>query len=332
MKNKALGFIVTLALSLLVAPVHSPGQQPSKVYRIGVLTNAPPTDPEIRPLWGAFAEELRERGYIEGQHFVIERRWTEGRVERSPSVAAELVGLKVDLIVAVGNVNVLAAKQATSAIPIVMVYVSNPVEGGLVASLARPGGNVTGVTFVAGPEIVGKHLELLKEAVPNLSRVAVLSNPASALYASYLRETRAAGRALRVTLQFYEVRDPNELKGAFTAMTKARAGGLLVLPHPFTFAMAKRIADLAAKSRLPAVFAFRESVEAGGLMAYGANAPDMFRRAATYVDKIFKGAKPGDLPVEQPTKFELIINLKAAKALGLTIPQSILLRADEVIQ
>ncbi len=325
-------FIVALALGLLAASLAADAQQPTKVYRIGVLTNAPPTDPGVGRLWGAFAEEFRERGYIEGQNFVIERRWTEGRVERSPSLAAELVGRKVDLIVAVGNVNVLAAKQATSTIPIVMVYVSNPVEGGLVASLARPGGNVTGVTFVAGPEIVGKHLELLKEAVPNLSRVAVLSNPASALYAGYLRETRAAGRVLRVALQFYEVRDPNELKGAFTAMTKARAGALLVLPHPFTFANARRIADLAAKSRLPAVFAFRESVEAGGLMAYAANAPDMFRRAATYVDKIFKGAKPADLPVEQPTKFELVINLKTAKALGLTIPQSVLIRADEVIQ
>ena len=332
MKPRTVALSVTVALGILATPLAADAQQPAKVYRIGVLTNAPPTDPGVGRLWGAFAEEFGKRGYIEGQHFVIERRWTEGRIERSPSLAAELVGLKVDLIVAVGNVNVVAAKQATSTIPIVMVYVSNPVEGGLVDSLARPGGNAAGVTFVAGPEIVGKHLELLKEAVPNLSRVAVLSNPASALYASYARETRAAGRMLRVALQFYEVRDPNELKGAFTAMTKARAGALLVLPHPFTFANARRIADLAAKSRLPAVYAFRESVEAGGLMAYAANAPDMFRRAAAYVDKILKGAKPADLPVEQPTKFELVINLKTAKALGLTIPQSLLLRADEVIQ
>jgi putative ABC transport system substrate-binding protein len=228
-------------------------------------------------------------------------------------------------------VNVAAAKQATSAIPIVMVYVSDPVGYGIIDSLAHPGGNITGVTFVAGPEIVGKHLELLKEVIPSVSRVAVLSNPASALYTSFLRETQAAGRALRLALQVYEARDPNGLKATFTAMTKAREGALLVMPHAFTFANARRIADLATKSRLPAVFAFRESVEAGGLMAYAANAPDMFRRAATYVDKIFHGAKPGELPVEQPTKFDLIINLKTAKALGLTIPQSVLIRADEVI-
>ncbi|HWU40105.1 MAG TPA: ABC transporter substrate-binding protein, partial [Candidatus Acidoferrum sp.] len=289
-----------LVLSILAVSVAADAQSSGKVYRIGVLTNAPPTDPGIGRLWEAFAAELRERGYIEGRDFVIERRWTEGQVERVPALAAELVRLKVDLILAVGNANVVGAKQASGAIPIVMVYVSDPAGYGIVDSLAHPGGNVTGVTFVAGPEIVGKHLELLKEVVPRVSRVAVLSNPASALYAGYLRETRAAGRVLRVTLQFYEARDPNELKGAFTAMTKARAGALLVLPHPFTFANAKRIADLATESRLPAVYAFRESVEAGGLMAYAANAPDMFRRAATYVDKIFHGAKPGDLPVEQP--------------------------------
>jgi putative ABC transport system substrate-binding protein len=323
---------VLLALALLAAPVPSHGQQPAKVYRIGYLANALPTTPEIVRLWKAFAEGLREHGYIEGQNLVIERRWTAGRLDRSPSLAGELVSLKVDLIVTVGSPNALAAKQATSAIPIVMVYVIGAVEGGLVDSLARPGGNVTGLTFVAGLEIVGKHLELLKEAVPKLSRVAVLSTSGNPLNASYFRDTQAAARALGVTCQFYEVRAPEEFEGAFTAMTKARADGLLVLPYPFTFVHARRIADLAAKSRLPGMFAFRESVEAGGLMAYAANAPDMFRRAATYVDKILKGAKPADLPVELPTKFELVINLKTAKALGLKIPQSHLIRADEVIQ
>ncbi len=324
--------IVALAMATAAAPLTAEAQQPAKLYRIGWLGGVPPTTPEYDRLWGAFKEGFRERGYIEGQNFVLERRWTGGQLERSPSLAAELVSLKVDLIVAVGNQRARAAKQATSAIPIVIVYVLNPVEDGLVASLARPGDNVTGVTMGAGLEIVGKHLELLKETVPRLSRVAVLFNPVAALKAAYLRETQAAAQALGVTLQFYEVGDPNEFDGAFAAMTKARAGALLVLPHPFLYVHARRIADLAAKSRLPAVYPFRESVEAGGLMAYAANAPDMFRRAAIYVDKILKGAKPADLPVEQPTKFELVINLKTAKALGLTIPQSVLIRADEVIQ
>ncbi len=324
--------LATLALGPFMAPLPAEAQPPAKVYRIGYLANASPTTPEIVRLWEAFTEGLREHGYIEGQNLVIERRWTEGRLDRSPSLVVELVSLKVDLILAVGAPNALAAKRATSAIPIVMVYVIGAVEGGLVDSLARPGGNVTGLTFVADLEIVGKHLELLKEAVPKLSRVAVLLTSGNPLNAGYLRDTQAAARALGVTCQVYEVRAPEELEGAFTAMTKARADGLLVLQYPFTFVHARRIADLATKSRLPAVFGFRESVEAGGLIAYAANAPDMFRRAAAFVDKILKGAKPGDLPVEQPTHFDLLINLKTAKALGLTIPQSVLLRADEVIQ
>jgi ABC-type uncharacterized transport system substrate-binding protein len=323
---------VILVFVLVAVPLPSGGQQPAKLYRIGWLGGVAPTTPEFERLSGAFREGLREHGYIEGQNLVIERRWTGGQIERSSSLAAELVNLKVELIVAVGNPRARAAKEATSAIPIVMVYVLDPIEAGLVASLARPGGNVTGVTMDAGLEIVGKHLELLKEAVPKVSRVAVLLNPVTPLNAAQVRETQAAARVLGVTLQFYEVRDPNEFDGAFAAMTKARVGALLVMPHPFIYVQARRIADLAAKSRLPAVYPFREAVEAGGLMAYAANAPDMFRRAAVYVDKILKGTKPGDLPVEQPTKFELVINLKTAKALGLTIPRSLLLRADEVIR
>jgi len=335
-------FIVALALGLLAAPVSSPGQQPGKVYRIGNLggsMSAPTeeTPPQKCPItggpnWQAWVEGLRERGYLQGQNLLIECRWTGGQLERSSSLAAELVSLKVDLILAAGNPRARAAKQATSAIPIVMVYALDPVKEGLVASLARPGGNVTGVTMDAGLEIVGKHLELLKEAVPTLSRVAVLSNPVIPLNAAMLRETQAAAQALGVTLQVYDVRDPAEFTGAFAAMTKARAEALLVLTNSFIYVHVRRIADLAAKSRLPAVYPFREAVEAGGLMAYATNAPDMFRHAATYVDKILKGAKPGDLPVEQPTKLDLLINLKTAKALGLTIPPSLLMRADEVIE
>ena len=323
---------VILAFGLLAAPLAAEAQAPTKVYRIGGLGNSPPTSPQAGPLWEALAEGLRERGYTEGENLVIERRWAEGRVERFPSLAAELVSLKVDLIVVASTQGALAAKQATRLIPIVMLYVLSPVESGLVASLARPGGNVTGVAWAAGAEIVGKHLELLKEAIPKVSRVAVLSNPIYPPDAVLRREAQSAAGLLGLTLQVYEVRDPNELESTFTAMTKARAGGLLVLPAPFAFVHTRRIVDLAAKSRLPAVYPFRESVEAGGLMAYAANGPDMFRRAATYVDKILKGANPADLPVEQPTKFELVINLKTAKALGLTIPQSLLIRADEVIQ
>ncbi len=324
-------FVVALGLALLVAPVPSHGQQPGKVYRIGGLGYVSPTSPVFERDWGGgFKAGLRERGYIEGQDFVLEYRWTETPWEQAPALAAELVSLKVDLLLVVGITGTRAAKEATSTIPIVMVYVVDPVRAGLVASLAHPGGNVTGVSFTAGPEIAGKHLQLLKEAVPTLSRVAVLSAPGVA--ATSLRETEVAARALGLTLQPYEVREPKEFERAFTAMTKARAEALLVLAALPNFSHRQRIAEFAAQSRLPAMYPGREYVEAGGLMAYAANAPAMFRRAATYVDKILKGAKPADLPVEQPTKFDLIINLKAAKALGLTIPQSLLNRADEVIQ
>jgi putative ABC transport system substrate-binding protein len=329
---RTVGLSVTLTLALLAAPFAADAQQPAKVYRIGWLGGVGPTTPEFVRQWEGFAEGFREHGYIEGRNFVIEGRFTVGQVERAPALASELVSLKVDLIVGVGNPRALAAKQATNVIPIVMVYALDPVKAGLVASLARPGGNVTGVTMEAGLEILGKHLQLLKEAVPTVSRVAVLSYAVSSVNAAILQETQAAAKALGVTAQFYEVRDPTELDGAFPAMTKARAEALLVLPHAFIYAHARRIVELAAQGRLPAVYAFREAVEAGGLMAYGVNVPDMFRRAATYVDKILQGAKPADLPVERPTKFELVINLKTAQALGLTIPQSLLSRADEVIQ
>jgi ABC-type uncharacterized transport system substrate-binding protein len=335
---RRVGLAVVLALRLTLSSLVGEAQQTGKVYRIGVLSNAPPTTPEVSRNWESFWQGLRERGWVEGQNILIESRYAEGRLERFSSLAAELVSLKPDLIVAVpGTWAGHAAKQATRTIPIVFVYGFDPVGTGLVVSLARPGGNITGLTVVVGLEIVGKQLELLKEAVPNVSRVAALTEGLSGQQdsrgaARLMNEVQAAAQALAMKLQVLEVRSRSELESAFAAMTKERAGALLVLPHSLTFVHAKRIADLAAKSRLPAVYGFRESAEAGGLMAYAASAPDMFRRAATYVDRILKGATPGDLPIEQPTKFELVINLKTAKALGLTIPQSLLMRADEIIQ
>ena len=332
-------FLFGLTLGALSAPLAAEAQQAGKVYRLGILANTPPTTPEVSRNWESFWWGLRERGWVEGQNILIESRYAEGRVERFSSLAAELVSLKPDLIVAVpGTWAGHAAKQATSTIPIVFVYGFDPVGTGLVASLAHPGGNITGLTVVADLQIVGKQLELLKEAVPKVSRVAALTEGLSAAEgsrvnaATLLRETHVAAQALAVKLQVLDVRSPNELESAFAAMTKERAGALLVLPHSLTFVHAKRIADLAAKSRLPAVYGFRESAEAGGLMAYSASAPDMFRRAAAYVDRILRGATPGDLPIEQPTKFELVINLKTAKALGLTISPSVLGRADQLIQ
>jgi len=282
-------------------------------------------------LGDGFLQGLRELGYVEGQNIVIERRYSEGRYERLPGLAAELVRLKVDVIVAVGGPPPHAAKDATSTIPIVMTNHGDPVGTGLVASLARPGGNVTGLSTV-NPDLVGKQLQLLKEAVPRLSRVAVLSNPTHPLHRLPLREVEVAARSLKVGLQVLEARAPSEFASAFSAATKESAGALIVLGDGMFFGQRTRIAELAAKSRLPMIAAEREYAEAGGLLAYGANFRESFRRAATYVDKILKGAKPGDLPIEQPTKFEFVINLKTTKALGLTIPQSVLLRADEVIQ
>ncbi len=336
-------FGVALALGLLAAPVLSDGQQPAKVYRIGFLnvsTSGYETDPHQCPIqgqgtpnWQAFVEGLRARGYTPGQNLVIECRYTEGKEERAPAVATELVSLKPDLIVVnTLGANVRAAKQATSTIPIVIVNVPDPVGRGLVASLAHPGGNVTGLSWTAGLELLGKQLQLLKEAVPTASRVAVLDRSSGPPIPAWQWEREAAARVLGLTMQFYEVGEPEDFAGAFTAMTKARAEALLESPHPFFWLHRQRLVDLAAQSRLPGMYHHRALVEAGGLMSYSANEPDSFRRLSLYVDKIFHGANPGDLPVEQPTKFELLINLKTAKALGLTIPQSLLNRADEVIQ
>jgi ABC-type uncharacterized transport system substrate-binding protein len=332
--NPKLFWLITAIL--LFSPHRAEAQEPSstqqtaKLYRIGVLTNVRASSPEVIHLWSAFSQGLSERGWIEGRNIIIEYQQAEGQLERFPSLAAELVRLKVNLIVAVSSLGVQAAKQATSQIPIVMIYAADPVGGNLVSSLARPGANVTGQTFIVSPEIVGKYLELLKEAVPKLSNVAVLFHEDTR--PTFLSEAQAAATVLTIRLHHFEVRSSNDLEGAFAAMVRERANGLLVLPSPFAFAHAARIADLAAQKRLPAIYGFIQSVEAGGLMAYEASAPEMFWRAATYVDKILKGAKPADLPIEQPTKFEFVINLKAAKQIGLTIPPNVLARADRVIK
>jgi len=324
-------FMAVIAGGFLAAPLAAEAQPAGKVPRIGFLGGRTPSD--TSPLLDAFRQGLHELGWVEGQNIVLDYRFAEGRFDRLPDLAAEVVRLKVDIIVAAGGTpTAAAAKNATGTIPIVMIAVRDPVGTGLIASLARPRGNVTGLSDSAGLEIVGKQLELLKETVPKIRRVAILSNPANLYHPLAIRELNAAPRSLGMQLQLLEARGPNEFDGAFAAMAKERVGALLVLADAMFNLHRTRLADLAAGSRLPAAYGWREYVEAGGLMSYGPSLRDLFRRSATYVDKILKGAKPGDLPVEQPTKFELVINLKTAKALGLTIPPSVLRRADEVIE
>ena len=321
---------LVLLIGLLVAPLATEAQQPGRVYRVGYLST--PTRESVEHGLAAFLRTLRELGWIEGQNLIIEYRWAEGNVEQLPGLAAELVRHKVDVIVAPAGSAALAAKNATSSIPIVMIFASDPVEMGLVASLRRPGGNITGTTFTPGPEIFGKQLQILKEAVPHASRVAILSNPADPSFALQVRQVEATARSLGIRLQHVEARGPEEFDSAFAAMARERADALLVTGTSTFLAHRVRLAELAVKGRLPTMHSFRESVEAGGLMAYAVNMADFVGRSAVYLDKILKGAKPADLPIEQPTKFELIINLKAAKALGITVPQALVLRADEVIQ
>ncbi len=326
---RRLFFISILALGALAAPLAADAQPPPKVPRIGILWASPiSANAHLRE---AFRQGLRELGYVEGRNVALELRYAEGKLDRLPDLAAELVRLKVDVIVAANTPTALAAKQATRTIPIVMALSGDPVESGLVASLARPGGNVTGLSLMA-PELGGKRLQLLKEVVPRASRVAVLSNPNNPFTGLMVRETEAAARVLGVQLQAREIRAPEDIDRAFQAAIRGRASALIVVDDGLVFTHRARIAALAAKSRLPAIYPFRESVEAGGLMSYATNFADSYRRAATYVDKILKGAKPADLPVEQPTRFELVINVKTANALGLTFPQSVLIRADQVIQ
>ncbi len=343
MKPRIAALSVMLPLALLAVPLPSHGQQLPKVYRIGLLFSGNPpapanTTPQGCPIkgtgnWEPFVEGLREHGYLPGQNLILECRYVRGQAERATALAAELVSLQPDLIVAGYSLNILALKQATQTIPILMVGTGDPVGKGFVASLTHPGGNITGLAETVGSEIMGKQLQLLKEAVPKASRVASLYySGAGAPTPAWLAECDAEGRALGLTVQTYRVQAPEELEGAFTAMTKARAEALLVDASPFLYVQRRRIVDLAAKSRLPATYSDRDFLEAGGLMSYWTSNPAVWRRAGFYVDKILKGTKPADLPVEQPTKFEFVINLKTAKALGLTIPQSLLMRADEVIQ
>jgi putative ABC transport system substrate-binding protein len=323
-------FISALAGGLLAGPRIADAQQAAKVYRVGYLTAGSVTaNPRVLE---AFRQGLRELGWVEGQNLVIEYRSAEGRFDRLPELAAELVRLKVDVIVAAPTPGALAAKKATATVPIVGVSLTEPVGVGLIASLARPGGNVTGVAYSVGTDIFGKDLALLKEVVPKVRRVAVLSNPDGPVQPLTISNVKAAARSLGLELQLVEARGPGDFDRAFAAMAKERVGALFVVTDPVFIPHRARLVSLAAKSRLPSIFTQRADVEAGGLLSYGPSFADMYRRAAAYVDKILKGARPADLPVEQPTKFELVINLKTAKALGLTIPPSLLQRADEVIQ
>ena len=320
-------FIKVIAGSTAAWPLAAHAQQPGKVPRIGYLSSSSASARE-EALW----QGLRELGYVEGKNIVIEYRFAKGKFDQLPDLAAELVRLEVDVIVAAATQASLAAKGVTRTIPIVMSIVSDPVGSGLIASLARPGANITGTASMTA-EVVGKSLELLKETVPKLSRVAVLWNPDNAIFqAQMLRETQVAAGALGVQLRTFGARGADEFDRAFAAMTRARAGALLVLADTILILHRAPIVDFAAKSRLPAMYGTRDYAAAGGLMSYGPNYADILRRTATYVDKILKGAKPADLPVEQPTKFEFVINLKTARTLGLNIPLPLLGRADEVIE
>jgi putative ABC transport system substrate-binding protein len=319
--------ILLFALSVLVVPRISTAQPPGKVFRIGWLAVSFPAQPDLDGL----RQGLRELGYVEGQNLVIEERYAEGKFERLSDLATELVRLNIHVLIAAGSAAIRAAQQATSTIPIVMTTLTDAVAQGFVGSLARPGGNITGLAGF-GVELSGKRLEILKEAVPEVARIAILWNPANPNTAPFLRETQAAAQTLGVELHVLEVRTPNDFEGAFAAVTRGRAGAPLVVGDGFLSGSRTRIVDFAQRNGLPGMYSDREWVDAGGLMAYTSSWTAMFPRAATYVDKILKGVKPADLPVEQPTKFELVINLKTAKALGITIPPTLLFRADEVIR
>jgi putative ABC transport system substrate-binding protein len=325
---KWLGLLI-IALELLVRGAVAQAQQPTKIPQIGFLgVNFPST---ISARIDAFRQGLRELGYVEGKNIVIDYRWAEGNLDRLPGLAGELVRLKVDVIVTVGPADTRAAKNATTTIPVVMGYDNDPVGSGFVTSLARPGGNITGLSTLS-PELSGKRLELLKEVVPRLSRVAIFGTSIQPGNAQQLREAELAAAAFGVQLQSLDLRDPGDIETAFQAARKGRAGAVLVLPSPLATRQRAQIVELAAKNRLPAIYPQSDYMDVGGLMFYGPSITDLFRRAATYVDKILKGREPAELPVEQPTKFEFIVNLKAAKQIGLTIPPNVLARADKVIK
>jgi putative tryptophan/tyrosine transport system substrate-binding protein len=326
MRLCTIGFVVPLALALLVVPLLAEGQSLSKVPRIGWLESGPHRS-EINRQQLPFLQGLRELGWVEGQNLVIEYRWAEWNPKRLPELAAELVQLKVDVIVAGDSRVIAAAQHATTTIPIVMTISADPIEDGFIASLARPGGNITGLTVLA-PELAGKRLELLTAAVPGIARVAVLGQPGHYEWAALAEATQALG----LQLHPFPVDSPEAFDPAFTAAMREHADALLVLPSPMMNRFTRHIVDLAAQNHLPAMYGIKEYVKVGGLMAYGWSIPALHHRAAAYVDKILKGAKPADLPVERPTKFELVINLKTAEALGITIPPLVLFQADEVIR
>jgi ABC-type uncharacterized transport system substrate-binding protein len=324
-------FISILGGAAVGWPVAANAQQPAKVDRIGYLATSLTASPHLRE---AFLQGLRDLGYVEGRNVVIEYRDLEGKYERIPALATELIALKVGVIVVTSTPSAVAVKQATKTIPIVFTWAADPVGSGLVTSLARPGGNITGLSFLA-PDLIGKRLELLKQAVPGVSRVAALWHPGDyveRMERDMLTEANRAAGVLGLRLQVVEARGPEEFDRAFSDMTKARADAVTVQSTNVFFIERRRLGDLAAKHRLPAIYPAREFVDAGGLISYGPSVADLHRRAATYVDKILKGAKPGDLPVEQPTKFELVINLKTAKALGLTVPRLLIAQADGLIE
>jgi len=323
-------FLAIVSGSMFAAPLVAEGQQARTPPKIGFVEAG--ASSVNRHFADAFRRGLKELGYVEGQSIVIEERWAEGRTDSFPVLLAELLRLKIDVIVQASTVGAMAAKQATTTVPIVFVGVSDPIGTGLVASLARPGGNLTGLSLAWPEGLAGKWAELLKETTPSVSHAALLFNPLGASMTPWVKETQAAAAGLGVRLQEFAVRDAKDIEGAFAGMARAQLGALIVITDPLTLRHRARVVQLAARYRLPAVYSFGEFARAGGLLAYGPSVAEMFHRAAAYVDKILKGAKPADLPIEQPTKFELVINIKTARALGLTIPQSVLVRADEIIQ
>lgn len=319
-----------VVLLLLAAPLAADAQQPGKTYRVAYLAAAPRSGNQA--LLASFQQGMRELGYVEGRNLVLESRFADGKLERLPMLAQEMVRLNPDVVFVSTTPGSLAAKAATATIPIVFVAVADPLGAGLIPNLARPGGNVTGITHIVA-ELTGKRLELLKEIVPSASRIAVLVNPEDPNARAQIQNAEAAARSLGVQLQpILAVRDASDLERAFEAISRSGAAAALRMVDPTAGPLRARTVELAVRHRLPVMFVFREDVEAGGLVAYGANLSAQYRQAATFVHKILRGARPGDLPIEQPTKFELVLNLKTAKKLGLTIPPSLLLRADQVIE
>ena len=322
-------FIAGLSGAAAALPLAAWAQQPGRIPRVGYLFSFAPA--EGQQLWEACRQGLRELGYVEGSNIAIVARWTDGRYERLPEIIAELIRLKVDVIVVAATPGALAAKAATSTMPVVIVAVSDPTRIGLVASLARPGGNITGLSLLT-PELSGKRLQLLTEVSPKASRVAALINPNNRSHAIFLDETTAAGKETRIAIQAVNARNPDEIESAFREMTKQGSQAAIVFDDPVIWSHRKQVVALAEKARLPVMYGYSEFVPDGGLISYGPHRPDLYRRTAGYVDKILKGAKPADLPIERPTKFELMVNLKTAKALGLEVPTAILLQAERVIE